>query len=590
VAAAAVEQRATFAATRAPADAPLPSLIVCPATLVAHWPHEIAKFVDPEVLRPLQYHGAPAARGALRPLLASHNVVVMSYETLRADVDWVAGVRWSYCVLDEGHAIRNAGSRVAAAARRVRAQHRLLLSGTPIQNSVLEMWALFDFLMPGFLGGARAFAARYGRAAAASRGAARGSAEAEAGVLALGALHRQVMPFVLRRTKAQVLSDLPPKTVQDVVCEPSALQRALYEDFAGSAALAQVAGALGADATAGGAAAAGAGAPPHVFQALHYLRRLCSHPLLVLDPGVPAHQAALRRVLGPALAEDWPAAQVHLAAHLEHAPKLAALREILVESGIIAEGTGGGGGGGGGDDDGALGGGEDAGGHRALVFAQSRALLDLAERCVLAPAGVASLRIDGGVDPAERFRRAQRFNADPTLGVMLLTTAVGGLGLNLTAADTVVFLEHDWNPQRDLQAMDRAHRLGQRRAVNVYRLLVKGTLEEQVMSLQRFKLDVANAVVNADNVSMAAMDTGNLLELFTLQEGGGGGAAAAGGGGGAPAGAAAAAEAAAAGPSARRGGMAAVLEGLTDPAAAEAQYADEYDLEEFKRKLLGKKG
>ena len=113
----------------------------------------------------------------------------------------------------------------------------------------------------------------------------------------------------------------------------------------------------------------------------------------------------------------------------------------------------------------------------------------------------------------------RKFNSDPSIDVLLLTTHVGGLGLNLTSADTVVFLEHDWNPQKDLQAMDRAHRLGQKRTVNVYRLLTKGTLEEKIMGLQRFKLDVANAVVNSDNMSLSAMDTGQMLELFTADKG-----------------------------------------------------------------------
>lgn len=108
----------------------------------------------------------------------------------------------------------------------------------------------------------------------------------------------------------------------------------------------------------------------------------------------------------------------------------------------------------------------------------------------------------------------QRFNSDPTIDVLLLTTSVGGLGLNLTSADTVVFLEHDWNPMKDLQAMDRAHRLGQTRTVNVYRLLMRNTLEEKVMGLQQFKLDVANAVVNQENMSLTDMDTGRLLDLF----------------------------------------------------------------------------
>ena len=589
----------------ADADAPcLASLIVCPATLVSHWPHEIAKFVDTSVLRCLQYHGSPAARAALRPLLSSHDVVVMSYEALRADVEWVAGIKWMYCVLDEGHAIRNPASKVAQAARRVNAQHRLLLSGTPIQNSVMEMWALFDFLMPAFLGGERAFNSRYGRALAASRGAKKGSTEAEAGVLALDALHRQVMPFVLRRTKDQVLQDLPPKTVQDVMCEPGELQRALYEDFSVSQAMTAVVGAVqsgslaaGGSSGSGGTSSNASGAP-HVFQALHYLRRLCSHPLLVLDPAVPAHSKAMLSVLGPKLGADWTAAQAHLRADLSHSPKLAALRELLIDCGIgtAVEDTSGSSSSSSGANKAIKGGGNgDAlaidsastaattttttttgSGHRALIFSQTRAMLDFAETTVLQPMGISSLRIDGTVEASERFKRVQRFNADPTFEVMLLTTTVGGLGLNLTAADTVIFLEHDWNPQKDLQAMDRAHRLGQRRAVNVYRLLVKGTLEEQVMSLQKFKIDVAAAVVNADNMSMTNMDTGNLLDLFALQEGkkqqqpgSGATAAPAGGAGGS--------------------GLAAVLAELNDPASAEAQYGEEFDLESFKQKMLGRK-
>lgn len=571
VAATAVEQNKAYAASGSDIDRPRPSLIVCPATLVAHWPHEIAKFVEETVLRPLQYHGQPAARAALRPLLPSHNVIVMSYETLRVDVDWVAGIKWAYCVLDEGHAIRNPGSQVARAARRVDAQHRLILSGTPIQNSVEEMWALFDFLMPGFLGSERAFRARYGKALAASRKAKRGSSEAEAGILALDSLHRQVMPFVLRRTKGQVLSDLPPKIIQDVMCDPGDLQRDLYEACVSKQDMAAVTG-----------APQGEGEPSnnHAFAVLNYLLKLCSHPLLVLDPqeGGKAdadrkevHAQVLARRLGPAVASNWALAEKELRGNLAHSPKLAALRELLIDCGIGTDAEGGAAA-------------QEAelqaadAGHKALIFAQNRKTLDLAEACVLAPMGVTSLRIDGSVEVQERFRRAQRFQSDPTVEVMLLITKVGGLGLNLTAADTVIFLEPDWNPQSDLQAMDRAHRLGQRRGVNVYRLLVRGTVEEEKMSLQRFKLDVANAVVNADNMSVDTMDKGNLLELFTGEAGkaekkGGDGDAAA---------------AAAAAAGGGKGGLAAVLADLPDVDAAEAQYGEELDLEAFKRNMRGK--
>lgn len=156
-------------------------------------------------------------------------------------------------------------------------------------------------------------------------------------------------------------------------------------------------------------------------------------------------------------------------------------------------------------------------GHRVLIFAQLKSLLDLVERDVLQPNNITYVRLDGGVAPKDRFAVVQRFNSDPTIDVMLLTTHVGGLGLNLTAADTVVFLEHDWNPTKDMQAMDRAHRLGQARTVNVYRVLTRGTIEERIMGLQRFKMDVAAAVVNTDNMSMDAMDTSQLLDMFQVR-------------------------------------------------------------------------
>ncbi|KAJ9524538.1 hypothetical protein QJQ45_024108, partial [Haematococcus lacustris] len=562
----------------------LACLVVCPSTLVQHWAYEMAKFIDPAILRPFAYGGAPAERAAQQKQLGrlltapsgpggpdpGVNAVVLSYEHLRSDVDWVAGRDWLYACLDEGHVIKSAKTRVAQACKRITARHRLILSGTPIQNSVMELWALFDFLMPGFLGAERDFNSRFGKAVQArateggwaggqgarwsvfcaaadawlqaAKHSKKGSAEVESGLLAVDALHKQVMPFVLRRTKAQVrsvaaaaaapfpqvLSDLPPKILQDVYCALSPLQHALYEDFQSSQAIGDAAAALQ---KASGGAEEGTGAV-HVFQALQYMRKLCSHPALVLDLALPQHKGAVARVLGTSAAESSKALTSALR-DVAHAPKLLALKELLAQCGIISDTAGSGGGGGGA----AKGGGAAAdegveadaaggSGHRLLVFAQLKGMLDLVERDVLQPCGVTYLRLDGSVESSQRFNIVQRFNADPTIDVLLLTTAVGGLGLNLTSADTVVFLEHDWNPMKDLQAMDRAHRLGQTRTVNVYRLLMKGTLEEKIMGLQQFKLDMANAVVNQENMSLAAMDTGKLLDLFG---GNAGGAAAASG-------------------------------------------------------------
>ena len=491
----------------------------------------------------------------------------MAYDTLRGDADWVAGVRWRYAVLDEGHAIRNPTSKLAAAARRIVAEHRLILSGTPIQNDVRELWALFDWLMPGFFGGERAFAARYGKALDAARASKKALAAAAAALLSVADLHKQVMPFVLRRTKDGVLTELPPKTLQDVVVEPSALQAALLAaaDAAGGGAAADLLAAAGD----GAAREAAAGA----FRALAHARKLCTSPALVLGGGgkgsAAAPDASALAAAAAVLRVKPTAAAVNAAVAADptlHAPKLAALADLLAACGVMR-----------GDGDGADADASSAG-HRVLVFAQLRATLDLVEAAVLRPAGVPFLRLDGGVPAAARYGVAAAFEADPTIPVLLLTTHVGGLGLNLTAADTVVFMEHDWNPMQDLQAMDRAHRLGQARPVTVYRLLTRGTLEERVMSLQRFKLDVAAAVVNSDNLSLASMDAGRLLDSL----GGTGG-----GGGGAPAGGDAAAAAAAAAAGGGRGMKAALanLEELWD----EVQGAEQYDVDAFVKKLAKKK-
>ena len=550
----------------------LPALVVCPPTLVGHWAHEINEYVAESTLKPLEYHGSPADRAALRPRIerGDADVVIMSYDSLRADADALLTNRsWCYCILDEGHAIRNPKSRVTQAVKRVRAENRLLLSGTPIQNDVVELWSLFDFLMPGFLGTEKEFRRAYGVAAARSAAAKKGGGLTEQGALATGRLHKQVMPFVMRRTKDEVLKDLPPKIIQDVYVDLSPMQKRLYDAFEGSAAKtdveAVVKGAGGAG-VGGGAEGGSGGGTAHVFQALQYLRKLCSHPRLVTPPDDKnkSKSKSAGAGLGARVAEAY-------------SPKFRALKQILLDCGVgvdkvVTEP----------DPEGefrtAAGGGA---GHRVLIFSQLKSVLDLVEDELLGPAGelggVSWLRLDGGVAPTARFDVVRKFNADPSIDVLLLTTHVGGLGLNLTSADTVVFLEHDWNPQKDLQAMDRAHRLGQKRTVNVFRLLTKGTLEEKVMSLQRFKLDVANAVVNSDNMSLAAMDTGQMLELFTAEKGAAGGAsdekrnAPAGGAG------AAAADAVA-------GGLKQALTGLDD-LWDESQYKEEFALDGFIKSL-----
>jgi TATA-binding protein-associated factor len=538
--AAAHERRQQKGASAQGASA-LPSLVVCPPTLTGHWIAEAAKFC-PGTLSTLEYAGNAAARQKLQAHIASAELVVMSYDSLRADIGQLASVRWDYVVLDEGHGIRNAKAKVSIAAKRLRSARRLILSGTPLQNHAVELWSLFDFLMPNYLGSQAHFQRTYARPIHAALGARAGDAAHLEGEAALARLHRQVLPFCLRRTKESVLSELPAKLMEDRTCELHPVQRALYAAFEASRApdaLAQAVGkaAAGTEGAAQGggsgvaATGGGKGAATHVFAALQYLRRVCNHPLLALAPSHPSYAQYAAQAKGDGGL-----------ASLACAPKLQALQQLLHECGIGL--PLGGGGGGGGDGEAALGSaGDVAAGasavatHRALVFAQSGSFLDRVESDLLRAhmPSVSYLRLDGRVPAQQRFALATKFNSDPSVDLMLLTTKIGGLGLNLTAADVVIFLDHDWNPMADLQAMDRAHRIGQTKVVSVYRLITKGTLEDKIMNLQRFKLHVANSVVNQQNAALATMNTEELLDLFHYSPASAAGKAADGGPGGAAA-------------------------------------------------------
>lgn len=464
----------------------LPSLIVCPPTLSGHWQQEIKAYAP--FLSVTTYVGPPPERKAMKDSLDKPDIVVTSYDVCRNDVDVLCQYNWNYVVLDEGHLIKNAKAKISQAVKKLASNHRLILTGTPIQNNVLELWSLFDFLMPGFLGAEKVFADRFVKPISASRFSKASSKEQEAGALAIEALHKQVLPFLLRRLKEEVLNDLPPKILQNYYCDLSDLQRKLFEDFTKkeSSKLAEVAGSDDKE------------SKQHIFQALQYMRKLCNSPAMVLKPGHPKYDET-QRILARANTNLEDAA---------HAPKLTALRDLLVDCGIGTEGA-------------------DAANdplyqpikpHRALIFCQMKEMLDMVQNTVLKDMlpGVTYLRLDGGVEANKRQDIVNKFNSDPSYDCLLLTTSVGGLGLNLTGADTVIFVEHDWNPQKDLQAMDRAHRIGQKKVVNVYRLITRGTLEEKILNLQRFKIDVASTVVNQQNAGLATMDTDQILDLFNV--------------------------------------------------------------------------
>lgn len=481
----------------------IPSLVICPPSLTGHWEQELNQYAP--FLNVVVYACGPTARVHLRPQIEAADVIVTSYDVCRNDVEVLSALQFNYCILDEGHIIKNSASKLSKAVKRMRAEHRLILSGTPIQNNVLELWSLFDFLMPGFLGSEKLFMEKFAKPIAASRNSKTSSKEQEAGALALESLHKQVLPFMLRRLKEDVLSDLPPKIIQDYYCELSELQKKLYKDFAKKQKT------LVESEINDQEEMEYKKQDSHIFQVLQYMRKLCNHPALVLTPNHPQVEEVTKY-----LQQNKSDLR-----SIEHAPKLKSLKTLLLECGIGV-----------GDSDyssakfkakqkqllsadGVI------SQHRALIFCQLKDMLDIVEDELFKKQmpSVTYMRLDGRTEPRSRQTIVRKFNEDPSIDVLLLTTKVGGLGLNLTGADTVIFVEHDWNPMNDLQAMDRAHRLGQKKVVNVYRLITKNTLEEKIMGLQKFKMNIASTIVNQQNAGLSSMGTNQLLDLFDVEEG-----------------------------------------------------------------------
>ena len=417
---------------------------------------------DSGVFVVLAYEGLPKVRKEMTPsVIKKHNLVVMSYESLRSDVEKLSNIDFLYCVLDEGHEIRNPTTKVTLAAKAVRASHRLILSGTPLQNNVGELWSLFDFLSPGYLGTLREFNATFGKFITASRDPKVKNAVRERATLALESLHRQILPFILRRTKESELKDLPPKIIQDYLCDMSDLQAFLYDDCSMRDSFGQ---------------------EHHQFKSLQMQQKMCVHPCLIVGESASCSAQRKGNVSGWRT-RSWRCA-TQFTAESWSRWKRCCMSVALVRSRRKREMQ------------------VPVAGHRVLLFCQHSFSMDLIQDLLFSRRmrNISFLRLDASVPMTERFQVVSKFNSDPTIDVLMMTVSIGGLGLNLTSADTVIFFEHDWNPQVDAQAMDRAHRLGQKRVVNVYRLITRNTVEEHVMSLQFFKLGMAKAIINEEKL------------------------------------------------------------------------------------------
>jgi hypothetical protein len=423
---------------KSPSAPGLRALVVCPKSVVFNWESETARFA------PALTTGRLAPRSD-QPVPAEVRLVIANYTQLRLHAEALAAEPWDAVILDEGQNIKNPASATAAAARALRAAHRLVLTGTPVENRLLDLWSLFAFVQPGLLGGQAAFRRLYD--------------DRDQPAAAHARLAARVRHFLLRRTKSQVAQDLPARTEEEIVVELEGPQRALYDAELKRARqlLLAVRSAREFDAQ-----------RFSILQSLLRLRQICCDPRLLGVEPEPAGKTPgrARRKSSAAPGEAATPGRTVASAKLE--ALLDTLEPLLEE------------------------------GHRVLVFSQFVTMLGLI-REELAARGHRHLLLTGQTE--NRQELVGQFQAADGPPVFLLSLKAAGAGLNLTAASYVVLYDPWWNPAVEAQAIDRTHRIGQKSRVIAYRLLARDTVEQKIRTLQREKATLAAAVVQEESLA-----------------------------------------------------------------------------------------
>jgi DNA excision repair protein ERCC-6 len=383
------------------------------------------------------------------------HVLVTTYTGLQTYREELLAVDWEYAVLDEGHKIRNPNADITVTCKCLRTSNRIILSGTPVQNNLCELWSLFDFIYPMRLGNLVNFRQQFeipikqgGYANASNLAIVTAEKCAET-------LKETISQYLLQRLKVDVAADLPEKTEQVLFCKLTNAQHNAYNRFLASDEVADI-----------------LNKKRKSLYGIDVLRKICNHPDL-LDP-------QLRNKPG----YDW--------GSLKKSGKLQVVNALLQMWKRF--------------------------GHKTLLFSQGKLMLNIIEAFLRKQDGIRFIRMDGETPMDQRQTLIDKFNTDPELDVFLLTTRTGGLGVNLTGADRLIIYDPDWNPSTDMQARERTWRLGQTKPVQIYRLMTTGTIEEKIYHRQIFKQFMTNKVLK-DPKHRTTFDLSDLYDLFTLGSG-----------------------------------------------------------------------
>ncbi|KAF2205975.1 DNA repair and recombination protein RAD26 [Delitschia confertaspora ATCC 74209] len=461
-----------------------PVIVVCPATVMKQWVNEFHKWWpafrvsilhtsgsgmldtkrEDRMEKELERRGfgdfdetltkrGKAAKRVVEKVKRDGHILVTTYSGLQTYAEFLIPTEWQYAVLDEGHKIRNPNTSITIHCKELQTPNRIILSGTPIQNNLTELWSLFDFVYPMRLGTLVNFKTQFEIPIKQGGYANAGNLQYETAVRCAETLKDAISPYLLQRFKVDVATDLPEKKEKILFCKLTRQQREAYEKFLSSGEMQSI-----------------LNGKRQMLYGVDYLRKVCNHPDLLehkeqkkkLDPNYGAGSKSGKMQVVKELLSMWK-----------------------------------------------------KGGHKTLLFAQHRITLDILEKFVQKMPGINYRRMDGETAIKNRQDLVDEFNNDPDLHVFLLTTKVGGLGVNLTGADRVIIFDPDWNPSTDAQARERSWRLGQKREVEIFRLMTAGTIEEKIYHRQIFKQFLTNKVLK-DPSQQQTFQMSDLYDLFTL--------------------------------------------------------------------------
>lgn len=417
----------------------LPTLVIAPTSVVSAWVQKLEKY--PTGLKWTVFHG----KGRVLPD-KDVNLVLTTYGILQREAS-LREREWHCVVLDEAQAIKNAITISSRASRVLRSKFRVAMTGTPIENHATDLWSIMEFLLPGYLGSLPRFKRLYG-----------GGSKDHPDDIQTEALKRLISPFLLRRTKNQVLKELPEKTEEVIVCEMTQIQKKAYKKYLESAEAAKAREDLQAGKKINYA---------NILSVLTRLKQVCDHPKL---PEVTGGKVKKLSIMDPWETGKW-----------------IAFDELLNE---------------------ALG-----SNLKIVVFTQYLGMMDLIGLW-LKEKNVGYVELRG--DTPDRASRIKKYADDPETKVFLCSLLAGSLGIDLTAGSVCIHFDRWWNPARENQATDRLHRLGQTRGVQVFKLQIPGTIEDRIANIIQSKTELSDALIEQSALGLKAFSREELLELLSV--------------------------------------------------------------------------